>query len=87
MKQSHGDAEPAVLEFDADVLDGGDATSTITVCLSASAYDNACYSLAFLFVECDCSKDHFLSQRISGGSPYTKKDAADNLTRNALAWA
>jgi hypothetical protein len=58
VKQSRGDAEPAVLAFDADVLDGGDATSTIIVHLSASAYDNACSSLAFLFVECDCSKDY-----------------------------
>jgi hypothetical protein len=58
VKRSRGDAEPDVLAFDADVLDGGDATSTITVRLSASAYDNACSSLAFLFVECDCSKDY-----------------------------
>jgi hypothetical protein len=58
VKRSCGDAEPDVLAFDADVLDGRDSTSTITVHLSASAYDNACSSLAFLFVEFDCSKDH-----------------------------
>ncbi len=75
-----------MLAFDADVLDGGDATSTITVHLSASAYDDL--SLHFCLLNVTVQRTIVLSPRISGGrSPSTKKDVAKNLPRDALTWA